>query len=410
METKLPRVTSRREAEGAISLLQPTIEKIKTLRRGLEVGLVGRSDEAEIITLALASGKNAVLIGDSGTAKSGMTLRLRKLIDGNVFYYQLHKSTQDYELLGHLDPKELRDGRYVRITGETLLTAHVAILDEIFEGSSFMLNALRAALQERVFSDAGVLYPIGLHSTVGTSNVVPDEVPLQAFYDRFLYRGFVESVGTQGKIHGIMLASQDHVWSEERTKPVIGIEELRQFKEALAELRRWIMPLTTPENEPSDLARLYVEIINQIGRNGLHVSDRTHASVQEAVAASALIMGRSTADAYDLRVLRYIVPHDLEEARIVNSVLSQYLNPDKMLPSDIIQLGKFLSEAISEVRDPDKVPEEQLKLLRDGVRTLEQAAHSPIADEAARVAMREYNKIQNMLRDNLPLQTALTEA
>jgi MoxR-like ATPase len=410
MEKKLTRITSRKEADATIDGLKPVTEKINLLRNELRSGLVGRSREADIITLALASGRNGVLIGDPGTAKSAMTLKIPELVEGNTFTLQLHKGTEDFEILGRFDPKELRDGRYVRITKGTILEAGVAVLDEVFEGSSILLNALRAALEERVYYDGGVPYKINLHSVLGTSNIVPEDSNLAAFYDRFLFKGFVESIGSQGMAFQVMKAAEENVWSPKR-RQVIGMSELVHFKDSVALLKEWVMPLTTPEGEKSDLARQYLDILGQVANNGVTISDRSIASAQAAVATGALIAGKSRADEYDLQVLEYILPHDKEDARIVASVLRQHLNPDRMLPSEVVQLGNTLNMAISnmEANVSNVSSEEDISLIRDGIKALKRMGNLR-GDESARTAAREYAKIEERLKNNEAVTKLISNA
>jgi len=69
--------------------------------------------------------------------------------------------------------------------------AEIAFLDEIFQGSSAILNTLLGILNERVFRRGHTQLRCPLRICVGASNSLPTDESLAAFADRFLVRVFV---------------------------------------------------------------------------------------------------------------------------------------------------------------------------------------------------------------------------
>ncbi len=72
----------------------------------------------------------------------------------------------------------------------------MAFLDEIFKANSAILNALLTILNERCFDNGNQRVPVPLRMVVAASNEYPaNNAELQALYDRFLFRRWVDPVG-----------------------------------------------------------------------------------------------------------------------------------------------------------------------------------------------------------------------
>lgn len=73
--------------------------------------------------------------------------------------------------------------------------AEVVFLDEVFLGSTAILNTLLGMLHERTFRRGKTARDVPLRVCIAASNVLPEDEALAAFADRFLLRAFVEPVG-----------------------------------------------------------------------------------------------------------------------------------------------------------------------------------------------------------------------
>ena len=80
-----------------------------------------------------------------------------------------------------------------RNTQGYLPEAKIAFLDEIFKSNSAILNTLLRILNERVFINNAIEYPSPLQLVIGASNEPPD-ANMQALYDRFLFRQWVDNL------------------------------------------------------------------------------------------------------------------------------------------------------------------------------------------------------------------------
>ncbi|WP_243666742.1 AAA family ATPase [Vulcanisaeta sp. JCM 16159] len=144
--------------------------------------------------MATLSRENYLLVGPPGTAKTTLVYAISKLLNARWFYRQLTKFTDLEEILGPINIAKLLDGKVERIYANSIVESEFALLDEIFNASSAILNTLLSILNERVVYDGEKVVPVKTWAVFGASNRIPDEEELQALYDRFPLRVFTEWV------------------------------------------------------------------------------------------------------------------------------------------------------------------------------------------------------------------------
>lgn len=147
-----------------------------------------------LITAALAR-EHVLLLGPPGTAKSDLTRAFASRLEGsNYFDWLLSKFTQPEELFGPVSIAGLKQDTFERVTAGKLPTAHVAFLDEIFKANSPILNALLTVANERRFHNGTRVDSLPTRVIVGASNELPSDESLEAFFDRFLVRHWVNPI------------------------------------------------------------------------------------------------------------------------------------------------------------------------------------------------------------------------
>src|SRR5687767_4489804 len=114
-------------------------------------GLVEREAMVELVALSAVAGEHLLVIGPPGTAKSEAVRRTARALGGSYFEYLLGRFTEPSEIFGPVDLRKLREGTVETETTGMLPEAEVAFLDEIFLGSTAILNTLLGILNERVF-------------------------------------------------------------------------------------------------------------------------------------------------------------------------------------------------------------------------------------------------------------------
>src|SRR5436305_4631356 len=155
-------------------------------------GLIERGVLAENIVLAAVAGEHLLVIGPPGTAKSEAVRRVARALGGRYFEYLIGRFTEPSEIFGPVDLRKLREGVVETETTGMLPEAEIAFLDEIFLGSTAILNTLLGLLNERVFRRGHTRMECPLRICVGASNALPTDEALAAFADRFLVRLFLD--------------------------------------------------------------------------------------------------------------------------------------------------------------------------------------------------------------------------
>ena len=189
-----------------------TLQDLQRVHRDLDRRFAGLEDATLALILSAASGEPLLLIGPPGTAKSMLIKTFCELVgvdrEGSAsryFEYLLTPFTEPGELFGFYDPSKLtKEGTLERIHADSMMqSAHVVFLDEVFKGSSAILNALLSFMNERAFYDRGRRHSVPLQCLFAATNELPDSDELQAIWDRFTLRCRVDNVAAdRGRIAG----------------------------------------------------------------------------------------------------------------------------------------------------------------------------------------------------------------
>ena len=176
------------------SSLSDSAARLREVVKTATVGMVGREQLAELIVLAAVAQEHLLVIGPPGTAKSAIVRRVAGALGGRYFEYLLGRFTEPSELFGPVDLRKLREGVVETDVTGMLPEADVVFLDEVFLGSTAVLNTLLGILNERRFRRGQTVHHCPLRVCVGAANALPDDESLAAFADRFLLHLFVEPV------------------------------------------------------------------------------------------------------------------------------------------------------------------------------------------------------------------------
>ncbi|RKG98785.1 AAA family ATPase [Corallococcus sp. CA053C] len=256
-------------------------------------GLVEREAMVELVALSAVAGEHLLVIGPPGTAKSEAVRRTARALGGSYFEYLLGRFTEPSEIFGPVDLRKLREGVVETETAGMLPEAEVAFLDEVFLGSTAILNTLLGLLNERTFRRGHTRMQCPLRVCVGASNALPEDDALAAFSDRFLARIFVEPVPDPRLEE--LLAGGASLWRDAAPR-VASLESLDVVANAARD---------------ADLAPVrphLAQALRTLRAAGIALSDRRAVKVQRLVAAAAALAGRATPGVSDLWPLVYAVP------------------------------------------------------------------------------------------------------
>jgi len=278
-------------------------------------GLVEREAMVELVALSAVAGEHLLVIGPPGTAKSEAVRRTSRALGGSYFEYLLGRFTEPSELFGPVDLRKLREGLVETETSGMLPEAEVAFLDEVFLGSTAILNTLLGILNERTFRRGHTRLRCPLRVCVGASNALPEDDSLAAFADRFLARIFVEPV-PDSRLEELLDGGAS-LWGNGEARST-SLESLDVLAQAARE---------------ADLAPVRPSLahaLRTLRAAGITLSDRRAVKVQKLIASAAVLAGRRTPSTADLWPLVYAVPTKESQALardVLRDMLAASENP-----------------------------------------------------------------------------------
>lgn len=307
--------------------------------------IIGLDGVKEAMVLALIAQEHIYLMGEPGSAKTLLAEVAGSAANLRFQFNQMHRDTRLAELIGDIqiarEPLKDGSGEVIRqvLRPGGILTADVALLDDISRAPGEALNVLLRILNERMYQNR----KIPLMTAIATSNPTTDEYynePLDpANLDRFTLQ--LKTQGTVGaqqwhEARRIMdryegFAADLHEGSGSVSAPV-----LRSARDALRAVR-------IPPRVLEAYRKFMDNLINKYGctpENSL-LTDRTMlVKVPRMIKALALLEGRDEANVGDLRVLKYIltfrIPENLYENldNLLNEVVQEMEQNEEMLSEE----------------------------------------------------------------------------
>jgi MoxR-like ATPase len=287
-------------------------ESIRRVIDQAAAGLVDRETLVELIVLGAVASEHVLVIGPPGTAKSEAVRRIARALGGQYFEYLLGRFTEPSEIFGPIDIRKLRDGIVEAQTDGMLPKAEIAFLDEIFLGSTAILNTLLGVLMEKVYRRGSTVERCPLRVCVGASNALPLDESLAAFADRFLIRVFLEPI-SDPMLENLL----GYGWSL-NTQPdneyVADLTLIDKLGEKALSL------------DVSPVRDLIAQAVRILRKGGIEITDRRIVRVQRLVAAAAVIDGRDAPSNRDLWPIVFALPtaQDQDKAR---DLLRELLEP-----------------------------------------------------------------------------------
>lgn len=267
--------------------------QIRHAVRAATEGLVGREQLAELIVLAAVAQEHILVVGPPGTAKSAVVRRVAQSMGGRYFEYLLGRFTEPSELFGTVDLNKLREGTVETDTSGMLPEADIVFLDEVFLGSTAILNTLLGVLNERRFRRGHTQVQCPLRVCVAAANGLPDDESLAAFGDRFLLHLFVDAV-PDNQLEAMLAGGWQ---SEQRPVPqLLGLTQLDTLGHALKGV------------DLSVVRPALAQAVRRLREAGIQLSDRRIVKSQRLIAAAALLRGHLEASEADLWPLLYVLP------------------------------------------------------------------------------------------------------
>ncbi|MBI3993482.1 MAG: AAA family ATPase [Candidatus Lambdaproteobacteria bacterium] len=294
-------------------MLQHTFQ---TIRGQMDAFVIGQAPVKEALMLGLIAHEHIYLQGEPGCAKTLLAEVAGNSAELTFQFAQLHRDTRVNELVGDIVLRRTLNGRGAEVISQGirpggLLTADVALLDDITRAPGEALSVLLRVLNERQY----LHYRLPLMTAIATTNPIGSDYynePLDpANLDRFTLQ--MKTAGSVGQ----------GCWDEARQimdrydGAAADVGEVTKvpagtLRAAREELRTVVFPPRVRKAYQDFLDAL----INRYGctpKNSL-LTDRTMLiKVPRMIKALALLEGRHTTEPGDLRVLKYILTFRVPE-------------------------------------------------------------------------------------------------
>ena len=359
------------------------------LMNGINAGLVGREEEALVVTLTLLSKQHCVLIGEAGLAKSLLIRRMASLVDIRYFEYLMTKYTVPDEIVGTIDPVAYRQGKYTRMTKGTIVESEVAFIDEIFKGSSDTLNALLTIMNERMYADpSGTRIKVPLLSLFSASNEYPTEPELAPFYDRFGVKHFMKRIDSTRLEEAITLVIDNH------TQIDAPVADKKFIDRAYDGISQYML-----ENK-SLLAVETASLVKLLRTHGLFISDRSTISLIPRLITTYQVIKGSDWKKSAIAISKYLLPNNEEALDSYKKAL------DDLYPPEIREAQAKLEQAREKATNGDL--KEAKKLSAEAVQIAQSLFSKPEKMELYKPELNQLIKdCENMVAEIIKFETQL---
>lgn len=413
-----------------------------------------RQELVQMIAMALLSASNLFILGAPGQAKSFAVNEFRKRItDATQFERLLSKQTDEEALFGRLDlaslipgavpaqvlaeddtyqslkqqlakkaedfradPTDtsvtaqmqsltekleqyqkglslLHGGTPMTITAGKIPDAHICFLDEIFKAGDGLLNSLLTALNEHRYTNEGVTVDIPVISFFSASNEMPnfrnkEEQILAPLYDRFQLRVVTKDVQERASRLAVLKNKQRAHFGE--VTATFSLDELHAMQ---AQVK--LVAIPDAINELMD------DVLCELRREGVTVSDRTFFGYSPVAQAAAWLAGHAEVQPGDLLQLGNYLWNEPAEIEKVQAVLTRLCDdPLRTRLEELLAKAKDARDAFDAAPDGQKA--RALVQLRTGFaglyREWEALDVSAQTDEQHRQADEALSALEEMIR------------
>ena len=304
----------------------PFRDKFAAARRELSSALIEREDEVDLVLTALIANEHVLLVGPPGCGKSLLLDSLLAWTGGAKFSILLTKFTTVEEVMGPVSLVGLKEDRYVRVTTGKLPEADYAFVDEVFKGSSAILNCLLKILNERVYDAGdGAAKAVPLKLCLGASNEWPSPdtgKELTALFDRFTLRKTVSPIRSRSG-RARLLWTPDHT---PRLSGTITPAEVDQARRSAAALP-WSV----------DAKQALEAVLAELAREGVRPGDRRQFKTVGVVRAFAFLSGADEVCQEHLEVAQHCLWDCPEEQpQKVAQAIARVANPAGMRVTQLL--------------------------------------------------------------------------
>jgi MoxR-like ATPase len=336
---------------------QQAIDTLKRIEGELNIEMIERSDAIRAILIALITRQHGVFLGPPGTGKSWLVTRVARRIatfgqNSNglkTFVRLITKTTQPEELFGPVSIGALKNDQFKRVVTNMLPEAELAFLDEVFKGSSAILNTLLTIMNEREFDNGTDRIPVPLISLFAASNEMPQGEDLNAMWDRLVLRVMVDYTTESGFARLIRKAAAP-VINTTLTKP-----ELLAIQDTVRQV-----------SIPSSTYGAIETLRKDLQTKGIIVSDRRWQWATTLLQGQAVLEGRTTVEEDDLMILKEALWSAPEQRSDIGRMAARLANP---LNAKAVELSDQVQSAFASFTEAQKNAANKTEQMNSAVET-----------------------------------------
>jgi len=312
--------------------------QLTQLRNDLLQNFPERREAIDAILCAVLAGEHALMLGPPGTAKSALIRTIAQSFGGRYWEKLVTKFTTVDEIFGPISLRALEQDHYSRIITGTLAEAQIAFIDEVFKGSSAILNSMLGIMADRVFHNDGQPTSVPLLSLIGASNELPDGRELEALFDRFTVRVHVNYVLREASFKAIVTSA------EPATKTALTVTDLEKMSWAASQVKI-----------PDEVVDAVVTIRDALRSEGIIASDRRWRRSLRIVRAAAYLAGEKQAAPEDLAVLTDCLWREPAERSKIARLIGRHADPTSAQAVEIADAAREVAARVSALKaGPDR--------------------------------------------------------
>lgn len=367
---------------GTTGVAQQSSAQVQAIRVAMNASFKERTSEIDVLMTALLANEMCFLIGPPGTAKSLICETLCKSIGGEYFSWLVSKFTTPDEIFGSPSIEGLKQNRFERVTKNKLPEAHVAFLDEVFKGSSAILNTLLPVINERKFYNGATPTKIPLRVLFGASNEIPEAVELGALYDRFTLRVQVNYLKKDSSLEDLLMSTSMG------SVPSITMEQLELEQQGVQAVQF-----------SQNMAKLLVTLRNLAAAEGIEISDRKMKKSVGVLKAYSYLNGRQEVCEEDLVILENVFWDTPDQIKTLKRIINKVSNP---IGEQLMKITDSVQEVFEGLEKNTIDPSSGIKKVKAAIQSLQKlgdVSKNPKLKKAIEEAQNTQRKIIKQFLD-----------
>lgn len=315
-------------------LAKRAMKKMPAIYQEMTAKLFEREDVIKDILRALISGENVLLLGPPGTGKTMLAETLGHHIDDvNLFKWLMNRTTDPSDIIGPYSIKGMERDRFRRVLKGKAADSEIMFIDEIFKANEPVLNFMLSMLNEGYVYNDGVQVPVPLRITLAASNEFPENEDLEAFYDRFIFRHWVNYI-QDGKARIEMARAGRNNKASIAPPTTLTLKEIDALQEYVKDVQF-----------PAQIEKNYDRLVRTLNSSGIQISDRRYFKGQKVMMANAVLEGRTSVNGNDFAALKNVLWNkDVKELILIEKELDKFANPHEAKLKELLSKANEVME------------------------------------------------------------------